>query len=70
VARDATTVLGLTYDGHTLQNIPDDWKGMVSFTTPGGNQQLQCISEPGLYKLIFRSNKPEADVYITYRRSK
>jgi prophage antirepressor-like protein len=35
-------------------------KGMYPIQTPGGSQNLRCVSESGLYKLIMRSDKPEA----------
>lgn len=39
-----------------------DEKGVVKNLTPtnGGKQQLIFINEPNLYRVIFRSNKPEA----------
>ena len=39
-----------------------DSKGVVKNLTPtkGGNQQLNYVNEPNLYRVIFRSNKPEA----------
>ncbi|MDV2441176.1 BRO family protein [Acinetobacter gerneri] len=39
-----------------------DSKGVVKNLTPtnGGNQNLNYINEPNLYRVIFRSNKPEA----------
>lgn len=39
-----------------------DMRGVTQNVTPtiGGNQQLTFVSEPNLYRVIFRSNKPEA----------
>ena len=39
-----------------------DEKGMVKNLTPtnGGNQNLNYVNEPNLYRIIFRSNKSEA----------
>lgn len=39
-----------------------DSKGVDKIYTPtnGGNQQLTYVNEPNLYRVIFRSNKPEA----------
>ncbi|HGJ5883112.1 BRO family protein [Arsenophonus sp.] len=39
-----------------------DDKGITKHVTPtkGGNQQLVYVNEPNLYRVIFRSNKPEA----------
>ena len=66
VAKDVANALDIAWSGATLSNIPDDWKGMMSFNTPssgdrgGGVQQLSVINEAALYKLAFRSNKPQA----------
>jgi prophage antirepressor-like protein len=40
-----------------------DAKGVVfthPLSTPGGNQEMLCVSEQGLYEVIFSSTKPEA----------
>ncbi len=72
VAKDIATALDIVWTGHTLDRIPEDWKGAVSFTTPssgtrgGGEQQLVVINEAAMYKLTFRSNKPEADAFINW----
>ena len=31
--------------------------------TPSGNREMTVISEPGLYSLILRSRKPEAEAF-------
>jgi prophage antirepressor-like protein len=59
-AKDVAAVLGLNYSGHFIKGLPETWKGLVRHTTPGGVQELQFINEPGLYRLIFRSDKPAA----------
>lgn len=61
VAKDVCAALSKGWDGHSLDSIPDAWKGTVKLTTPGGEQELITISEAAVYKLAFRSNKPEAD---------
>lgn len=60
VARDVVNALGITWSGHTLDAIPERWKGSVKFTTPGGVQEFTAISEAGLYKLAFRCQASEA----------
>ena len=35
-------------------------KGMNQIHTLGGAQQLSTVSESGLYRLVFRSDKPDA----------
>lgn len=43
-----------------VSKIPSIWKKLETITTPGGKQKITVLLEPGLYSLIFRSNKPEA----------
>ena len=72
VAKDVARALDITWSGHTLDSIPQGWQGMVNLTTPCGNyqggglQSLKVINEAGLYKLAFRSNKPEADQFVNW----
>lgn len=72
VAKDVANALDIAWSGATLSNIPDDWKGMMSFNTPsygdrgGGVQQLSVINEAALYKLAFRSNKLQADAFVNW----
>lgn len=44
----------------TAQGLDEDEKGISKIDTLGGPQDMIIISEPGLYKLLGRSNKPEA----------
>lgn len=48
-----------------FRNIPDEWKGHKPIMTPGGTQQMLCLSEQGLYFFLGRSDKPKA---IPYQR--
>lgn len=72
VAKDVAMALNITWSGHTLDNIPEGWQGMVNLTTPCGNYQggglqtLKVINEAAVYKLAFRSNKPEADRFVNW----
>lgn len=72
VAKDVAMALNITWSGHTLDNIPEEWQGMVNLTTPCGNYQggglqtLKVINEAAVYKLAFRSNKPEADKFVNW----
>ena len=72
VAKDVAQALDLTWSGHTLNSIPETWQGMIKLTTPCGNyqggglQELRIINEAALYKLAFRSNKPNADRFVNW----
>jgi prophage antirepressor-like protein len=63
VARDVCEILGILNNRDTLKRVSDDWKGVFSIYTPGGNQDMVCVSEAGLYKLIFTSRKPIAEEF-------
>lgn len=72
VAKDIALALSIAWTGHTLDRIPEEWQGAVSFTTPcgsyqgGGLQSLKVINESAMYKLTFRSNKPEAEHFVNW----
>ncbi len=53
--------LGLTNVSKALAAVPDDEKGITDCYTPGGWQKVSFLYKGGMYRLIFRSNKPEAE---------
>jgi prophage antirepressor-like protein len=57
VAKDVCGVLGLTNTSQSIRPLASDEKGVNRIDTPGGAQDLSCISESGLYKLVMRSDK-------------
>lgn len=61
VARDVAEILGLVNVHTSLSAFPEDEKGIRRMSTPGGPQSLLTVNEPGLYRLIFQSRKPEAE---------
>lgn len=58
VAKDILDMLGL--DRTALRKLDEDEKGVDTIHTPGGDQQVTTVSEPGFYSLILKSRKPEA----------
>lgn len=62
VARDVCDILELTNPAVALQSLDDDEKTNLSnsyvWSEPGRRPLI--ISEPGLYRLVIRSRKPEA----------
>ncbi len=67
VARDVCDSLDITWNGNaTLAALPDTWKGVVKLSTPGGEQDFIAITEAGVYKLAFRSNKPGAEAFTNW----
>ena len=71
VAKDICDILGiknvsLAVNGNPTRNdngVGDKNKGVYNVNTLGGNQDLLCISEQGLYKIIFKSRKPFAEEF-------
>lgn len=63
VAADVCKVLDIQNVRQNLANFPDDEKGVSTIYTLGGPQKMLVVSEPGLYRLIFMSRKPEAEKF-------
>jgi prophage antirepressor-like protein len=62
VAADVCRVLGITEHRSVLRNFKRSEKGVHTMHSPqGGHQEVLTVKEPGLYRLIFRSRKPEAE---------
>ncbi len=72
VARDVCAAMDISWQGmKSLNAIPDAWKrvGKLPTRTRDGRKQINdvaTISEPAVYKLAFRSNKPEADRFTNW----
>lgn len=63
VAKDVCDILGLGRQQDSTRYLDDDEKRRCLVNTPSGDQRMVCVSEPGLYKLIMRSRKPEAKAF-------
>ena len=64
VAKDVAEALDYSrFDSNLLMNVPEDWKGTKRIRTPGGEQEMLCLSEQGLYFFLGRSDKPKALPY-------
>ncbi|MBW4603988.1 MAG: hypothetical protein KME29_31590 [Calothrix sp. FI2-JRJ7] len=46
-----------------LKKVRNKWKGHKKIMTPGGEQEVATLLEPGLYYLIGRSNSPVAEPF-------
>lgn len=72
IAKDVAMALNITWSGHTLDNIPNEWTQMVKLTINGSDggvsdiRRMTLINEAAVYKLAFRSNKPEADRFVNW----
>jgi prophage antirepressor-like protein len=60
VAKDVCDVLALANVTKAVARLKNTEKGVTPIQTHGGIQSLTIINESGLYRLIFRSDKPDA----------
>ena len=70
VAKDVCDILGLGNPTEALRNFPENERNTLS-SAEGihegpGNPNVNIVNEPGLYRLIFQSRKPEAEAFKTW----
>ena len=66
VAKDIAQALDYSTDGGMnkyFNHVPEVWKGGKRISTPGGIQEMLCLTEQGLYFFLGRSDKPKALPY-------
>lgn len=63
VAKDVAVILGYRDAANMTRRLEEDEKGTRSVSTPGGEQQMAVITEPGLYTAILGSRVPEARAF-------
>ena len=66
VAKDVADILEIKNIRQNMEELDDDEKGVCNIYTPGGMQDMAIISEPGLYKLAFKSRKKEAKKFVRW----
>ena len=47
----------------TIAHVPEIWKGRERIPTPGGDQEMLCLTEQGVYFFLGRSDKKKALPY-------
>src|SRR5271166_3565027 len=60
VAADICDVLEIENSRSAISGFDEDEKGVHTIYTIRGSQSVAIVYEPGLYRLIFKSRKPEA----------
>jgi prophage antirepressor-like protein len=65
-AKDVCTILDITWTTMTLENMPERWVMGLKLSTIKGERDANFINESGLYRLIFRSNKPKAEEFANW----
>jgi prophage antirepressor-like protein len=61
VGKDICAVLSIKDHHQALEGLDNDERGGCTVPTPSGDQSMIVVSEPGVYRLVFRSRKPEAE---------
>jgi len=70
VAADVCKILEIKNVSMACECLDEDEKGIYSVKTHGGGQDALCVTEPGLYRLVFKSRKPIAKVFQKWVFSK
>ncbi len=60
VLADICRVLELGNPAMVAERLDADEKGISQIDTLGGRQNMACVTEPGLYSVVLRSDKPNA----------
>lgn len=61
VAKDVCDILEIHNPSDACnKRLDEDEKGIVLIYTPGGNQEMLCVNEYGLWQLVLGSRKPQA----------
>jgi len=63
VAKEICDVLEIEQPTRATERLDEDEKGVTTIHTLGGPQEMVIISEPGMYKLVLTSRKPEAKTF-------
>lgn len=63
VASDVADALGYLTAKDAARNLGEHQKGGHILPTPGGEQRVTIINDSGLYRLVLRSRKPEAEKF-------
>lgn len=63
VARDVCNALGIKLVTRALSGLPEKGVHIMKTPTNGGMQEVNIINEQNIYRLIFKSRKPEAEQF-------
>ena len=61
VAKDVCAALSIAPTA--ASRLDEDEKGLRLTQTPGGEQNVRLVTEPGFYRLVLKSRKPEAKAF-------
>lgn len=63
VAKDVCDALGIARQQDSTRHLDDDERGECLVDTPSGKQSMVVVNEPGFYRLVLKSRKPEAKAF-------
>lgn len=63
VAKDVTSALGIASNKDAVRKMDNKYKGAYKIPTLGGLQEMIVLNEKGMYRLVMRSNKREAEQF-------
>lgn len=63
VAADIAKVLEHSKASMLISSLKEREKGVSQISTLGGSQSMAVVSEPGLYRILMRSDKPKAEKF-------
>lgn len=66
VAKDVCGILEIRNSRDAMDRLSESMKGVATTDTLGGRQEMNIVSEAGLYKLVFTSRKPEAERFTDW----
>lgn len=66
VLADVCRALNIERTDSAARRLDSDEKGTHLVSTPGGTQNMTIINESGLYKVLLRSDKPEAKKFTRW----
>lgn len=66
VAKDVCEILDLDNVTNALARVPENHIALNSIKGEGGLRQVNTVDEPGLYRLILRSDKPAAEPFMEW----
>lgn len=64
--QDLLDILGIKYKNSAMKRIDSSEMGKIKSSTLGGIQEISAVSESGMYKLILRSDKPNAQKFTNF----
>lgn len=60
VTKDVAEALGYRWHRGLTQHVPEEWRGVIPIDSHAGAQDMQVLTEQGLYFFLGRSDKPAA----------